>query len=157
MISDLERYQGVALRQIIISAGRAANIGIANETGRIDCFSIERTAFQIKYSTKRLSPWQFSFTADQMFEIATLLKKFNSAWMLLVCGVDGVVSLSAREFLSITESRPGGVCSIRVSRSKNSMYRISGNAKELPFAKPRGVDDLVNEAIGRQATGASAP
>jgi hypothetical protein len=157
MISDLERYQGVALRQIIISAGQNINIGIANETGRIDCFRIEKTAFQIKYSTKRLSPWPFSFTADQMFEIADLIKKFNSAWMLLVYGVDGIVTLRAREFLSITEARPGGVCSIRVSRSKNSMYRVSGNAKELPFAKPRGVDEFVNEAIGHQAPGTPAP
>ena len=156
MISDLERYQGVALRQILISAGRVVNIGTANETGRVDCFSIEKTAFQIKYSTKRLSPWQFSFTVDQMREIVALLKKFNSAWMLLVCGVDGIVSLSAREFLSISESRPGGVCSVRVSRSKNSMYRVSGNARELPFAKSRGVDELVDEALGRQAPGATA-
>jgi hypothetical protein len=147
MITDAERYHGVALRQIILSAGRPISIGTAEESGRIDSFSIERTAFQIKYSTKRLSPWNFSFTADQLFEIAALAKTFGKVWMVLVCGGDGIVCLRAKEFLSITEPRPGGVCAIRVSRNKNSMYRVSGNARELPAAKPRGVSELVSEAL----------
>lgn len=147
MISESERYQGAALRQIVVSAGRPVSIGAAETSGRIDSFSIERTAFQIKYSTKRLSPWSFSFTADQLFEIAALARTFDSVWMILVCGVDGVVCLRTREFLSITEPRPGGVCSIRVYRNKNTMYRVAGNARELPTAKARGVDELVAEAL----------
>ena len=150
MINESERYQGAALRQLIVSAGCAVKLCVTNKSGRIDCFSIERTAFQIKYSTKRLSPWQFSFTADQLFEIAALARNFKSVWMLLVCGIDGVVTLRASEFMLITEPRPGGVCSIRISRSKNAMYRVSGNAGELPFAKARGVDELIGEAIGRE-------
>lgn len=151
MISESERYQGVALRQIIVGAGRAVSIGAADSAGRIDSFSVERVGFQIKYSTKRLSPWNFSFTADQMFEIAALVRKFDSVWMVLVCGVDGIVTLRAREFLLITEPRPGGICSIRIYRNKNAMYRIVGNARELPNAKPRGVAELVAEALGQQA------
>lgn len=150
MIGESERYQGTALRQIIVSAGRPVRIGTAEASGRIDSFSIERTAFQIKYSTKRLPPWNFSFTADQLFEIAALARTFDSVWMVLVCGVDGIVSLRTREFLSITEPRPGGVCSIRIYRNKNSMYRVSGNARELPTAKARGVDELVAEALAQE-------
>jgi hypothetical protein len=149
MIGESERYQGAALRQIIVSAGRPVSIGSADTSGRIDSFSIERTAFQIKYSTKRLSPWNFSFTADQLFEISALARTFDAVWMVLVCGVDGVVSLRAREFLAITEPRPGGICAIRVYRSKNTMYRISGNARELATAKARGVDEMVSEAVGQ--------
>jgi hypothetical protein len=150
MISEAERYQGTALRQIILSAGRPVSISVADTSGRVDSFSIERTGFQIKYSTKRLSPWNFSFTADQMFEVAGLARTFGSSvWMVLVCGVDGVVCLRAKEFLSITESRPGGVCSIRVYRNKKTMYRVCGNARELPAAKARGVDEMVAEAISQ--------
>jgi len=150
MISDSDRYQGSALRQIIVSAGRPVSIGTADSSGRIDSFSIERTAFQIKYSTKRLSPWNFSFTADQLMEIAALARTFDAVWMVLVCGADGIVSLRAREFLSVTEPRPGGVCSIRIYRNRNSMYRVSGNARELPNPKPRGVSELVSEALDRE-------
>jgi hypothetical protein len=149
MISEAERYQGAALRQIILTAGRPVSIGVADSSGRIDSFSLERTGFQIKYSTKRLPPWNFSFTTDQLCEIAELARTFDAVWMVLVCGIDGIVSLRAKEFLSITESRPGGVCSIRVHRNKNSMYHISGNARELPTAKARGVDELVSEALAR--------
>lgn len=149
MISESERYQGTALRQIIVSAGRPISIGTAEASGRIDSFSIERTGFQIKYSTKRLSPWNFSFTADQLLEIASLARTFESVWMVLVCGIDGIVSLRTKEFLSITEPRPGGVCSIRVYRNKNAMYRICGNARELSTAKARGVDEMVAEALAQ--------
>ena len=156
MISETDRYHGVVLKQILVRAGRPVQVGVADDSGRVDSFSLEKTAFQIKYSTKRLSPWNFSFTTDQLFEIAGLARKYGSVWMLLVCGVDGVVSLRAKEFLSITESRPGGVCSIRVTRSRNSMYRVSGNARELPFAKPRGVDELVEEALRQEESAVAA-
>jgi hypothetical protein len=149
MISETERYQGTVLRQIVVSAGRPVSISVADTSGRIDSFSLERTGFQIKYCTKRLSPWNFSFTADQLLEIAELARTFASVWMVLVCGVDGIVCLRAKEFLSITESRPGGVCSIRVRRNRNSMYRVYGNTRELPTAKTRGVDELVSEALSR--------
>lgn len=156
MINEAERYHGVVLRQLIVKAGRPVQIGVANQTGRVDCFSIERAAFQIKYSTKRLSPWQFSFNADQLFEIASLARNYKSVWMILVCGVDGIVALKTQEFLLVTEARPGGICSIRISRSRNSMYRVSGNARELPFAKPHGIDELINEALGDEGSKVAA-
>lgn len=144
MITEAERYHGVVFRQLVVSAGRPVTFDVADSTGRKDCFRFDSAAFQIKYSTRRLSPWYFSFTVEQMWEIEGLVRQFYPVWMLLVCGVDGIVGISAQEFIGITESRPGNVASIRVSRKRNSMYRVSGNAGELPAAKSRGVDEFLN-------------
>jgi hypothetical protein len=146
MISDVDRYQGIVFRQLLLTAGRPLTIGTADETGRVDCFRVERSAFLIKFSRKRLSPWQFSFTVDQVSEIEELSRKFGSVWLMLVCGIDGVVGIRAAEFNGIIATPPGGVASIRVSRSRNSMYRISGNEKDLPYAKARGLEEFLREA-----------
>ena len=142
MITEAERYHGIVFRQLVVTAKRAVTLEVADESGRKDCFRIDDAAFQIKYSTKRLSPWTFSFTVDQLQEVVGLIRRFRPVWMFLVCGVDGVVGISAQEFIGITKSRPGNVASVRVSRKRNSMYRVSGNNGDLPLAKPRGVRDI---------------
>lgn len=150
MISELEQYHGVVLRQLIVGAGRPVTLSLVDGQGRKDCFQFEKAAFQIRYSTRRLSPWQFSITIDQLKEMVNLAQQFRPVWIMLVCGIDGVVALSWKEFVSITEARPGGVASIRVSRSRKAMFRVSGNARELPFAKPRGVDEFLDDVITRK-------
>ena len=150
MITDMERHQGVVLRKLITSAGRPVTVEALDVGGRLDSFAIEGSICHIKYSTKRLSPWLFSFTLEQLKEIAALACQTKSMWIVLVCGVDGVVTLRLEEFISVTEARPGGVASIRVSRNRGEMYRVSGNSGDLPLAKPRGVDQLIGEALQRK-------
>jgi hypothetical protein len=143
MISEAEQYHGIVLRQLVVTAGKPLTISLADSQGRRDCFCVDDAAFQVKYSTRRLSPWQFSFTIEQLQEIESLARTHRPVWLMLVCGIDGVVGLSSSEFVQITESRPGGVATVRVSRKRNAMYRVSGNADDLPFAKSRGVDDFL--------------
>jgi hypothetical protein len=143
MISEAEQYHGIVLRQLVVSSKRPLTIASADDQGRRDCFRVNGGAFQIKYSTRRLSPWQFSFTIEQLQEIEALALAYRPVWLMLVCGIDGIVALSSGEFVRITESRPGGVATIRISRKKNAMYRVSGTAGDLPFAKSRGVEDFL--------------
>jgi hypothetical protein len=143
MISEAAQYHGVVLRQLVVSSDHPVTIALADSHGRPDCFRINRAAIQIKYSTRRLSPWQFSFTIEQLQEMESLAKSYRPVWLMLVCGVDGIVALSSQEFVQITEGRPGGVATVRVSRKRNAMYRVSGNASDLPFAKSRGVEDFL--------------
>jgi len=145
MISEAEQYHGIVLRQLILGAGRPLSIALVDSQGRRDCFRVDGGAFQVKYSTRRLSPWQFSFTVDQLHEIATLARSYRPVWLMLVCGIDGVVALSSHEFIQLVEGRPGGVLTIRVSRKRNEMYRVSGNTEDSTFTKSRGVGDFLSD------------
>src|SRR5262249_1798989 len=126
MIAEFDRYHGVVLRQILVAKGDTTSLGVVNLSGRVDAFSVDRAAFQIKHSAKRLSPWQFTYIEENLAELTELRRRFNPVWAFLVCGDDGVVGLSLEELHSIVRIGQGGAGWVRVSRSRNSMYRVSG-------------------------------
>ena len=148
MISEFEYYHGVALRSIIATSPAAVSIATSDFAGRVNSYLINgRVGVHIKHSTKRLSPWQFSFTLPQLQELLDLKRTAKFVWLVLVCGPDGVVAVSLKDFASITEARAGGAVPLRIDRGRNRMYRVSGNAGALPFRKARGVVSIVADAI----------
>jgi hypothetical protein len=147
MIPEVDRYQGVVFRQILLATNAPVRIGVADLCGRVDTFSIEDAAFQIKHSSKRLSPWQFTYTAENLAELKSLNESFRPVWVFLVCGIDGVVGLSFEELTSMAELGECGAAWVRVKRSRHSMYRVSGAVSGLDRAKPRGVEQFLGEVF----------
>jgi hypothetical protein len=147
VITELERYHGVVLRQLLVAHGHSVSIGVANLSGRVDAFSIEGGALQIKHSAKRLSPWQFTYMPENLEELIELQRIYDPVWAILVCGGDGVVGLSLDELNSIVGVGDGGAAWIRISRGRNSMYRVRGTLGELARAKPRGVEPFLAEVF----------
>lgn len=145
MIADLDRHHGAVLRQIVLSCNSTVTLGVADTSGRVDTFSINSGAFQIKHCTKRLSPWRFTYLPAQVAELRELGKRHSPVWVFLVCGQDGVVGLSLNELDSILEDEPGRGGWIRVSRSANSMYRVGGARGDLARAKSRGVEGFASQ------------
>ncbi len=123
----------------MVSHRQSVTIGVRDTEGRVDSFFFDAAAFQIKHSTKRLSPWQFTYMPDNVAELAELQQHFRPVWVFLVCGLDGVVGLSLDELKSIMQGGETGAAWVRVSRSRNEMYRVSGAGGELPHAISRGV------------------
>jgi len=143
MIAEVDRYQGVVFRQLLLAHQGLVEIGVADIVGRKDSFYFNDGAFQVKYSTKRLPPWQFTYMSDNLEELRELRRRRDVVWSFLVCGVDGVVGLSFEELESITSAGAGGVAWVRVRRGRNAMYRVAGAAGDLPRAKSRGVQSFV--------------
>jgi hypothetical protein len=145
MIPDIDRYHGVVLRQLVVAAKRPLVIQLADRSGRFDCYRVGDLAMQIKHSSKRLSPWQFTFTAEQMDELTGLANSHRGAWSLLVCGPDGVLALSLGQLRRAVGQVTEGTASIRVRRARNSMFRVSGSSEELEMAFPRGVEPMLGD------------
>lgn len=145
MISDVDRYHGAVLRQLILRLGNDVRLGVVNLDGRRDSFSLGESAFQIKHSSMRLSPWRFSYTKENLSELRLLSRRFDPVWAMLVCGIDGIVGLSLSELQELVEPDARGSAWIGVSRVRKSMYRVSGALGELPLAKARGVDSFLSD------------
>jgi hypothetical protein len=143
MIPELDRYHGVVLCQLLLGHGGVVRLGMADLSGRVDAFSLNGAAFQVKHSSKRLSPWQFTYLPENVAELVRLQVGHDPVWVFLVCGIDGVVGLSLPELVSVVGGGATTAASIRVSRSRNSMYRVSGPLGSLPRAKSRGVDGFL--------------
>ena len=148
MITDLARYQGVALREVILEMGCPLRIATAPDRGRADCFWVESQILHIKYSTKRLSPWPFTFTGDQLGELAELRRVALRVWVVFVCGIDGTMVLQAEELDGLIGGDGTRTCGIRIRRKRNGRYRVSGPRGDLPYTKARGVGDIVDALRG---------
>jgi hypothetical protein len=148
MIAELDRYHGIVLRQLLVGLGTSATVGVANMSGRVDAFCINGAAFQIKHSSKRLSPWRFTYMPENLEELTLLRGKHAKVWVFLVCGTDGVVGLSYDELFSIIHIDAGLPSWVRVSRDRNSMYRVGGAGSDLPRAKARGLDPFIADLGG---------
>jgi hypothetical protein len=150
MISEFERYHGVALRSIVVSARRPVTIQTCEEVGRIDSYRLNMTtAVHIKHSAKRLPPWLFTFTGDEIRELVEVRVNSDSVWLILVCGTDGMLSLSGSDFDEVIGISPDSTPFIRVDRDRRSMYRVFGNAGKLSAAKGNGVSPIIRDAFAK--------
>jgi hypothetical protein len=147
MTDEYEFYHGALLRALIVECGVPIEISVDDIRGRVDSFSINRkVAVHIKHSEKRMSPWQFTFSLENVEELITLDRKYPSLFICLVCGSDGVVTLRPDEFLQVTGPAQSETYWIRVARPKNKMYELTGNDGTLDGKKPRGITAIA-EAI----------
>jgi len=70
---------------------------------------------------------------------------FSTTWIVLVCGIDGVVGLSYEELSEVIDTSTEIPVAIRVRRSRNTGYRVSGSRAALKRVKPMGLDALAQE------------
>lgn len=128
MIGEKERYHGVVLLRIVASSDNGVRLRALRGASR-SCYSVDDSnAMMVKYSTNRLSPWQFVVAADQCSELVALSAKFKRVLIVLVCGNDGVAVLDwevIKSALPAGSSSVGGF-SLQAKRRRRERYRISG-------------------------------
>jgi len=150
MTHDFELYHGAALRDLIITAGRPLEIKSCDDAGRINSYVINnKTSIYIKHSAKRLPPWQFTFNAENVEEISRLRANFDSLWLVLVCGCDGSLALSTKDFDLINPTDFETTSFVRVDRDRGTMYRLTGTGGKLPRKRPRGMSMVVSEIFNK--------
>lgn len=151
MFDEYEQYHGVVLRQIIVGTMHGVRIKPFGHEGRINAYGINgRIGLFIKHSSKRMSPWPFTFHIDQVADLLDLEARHPECFAAFVCGTDGVVVLdipTLHQLVSFEESESAW---IRISRKPRSMYDVSGNRAELPNKVGRGTT-IVLSAIERGA------
>lgn len=150
MIRDFERYHGLVLRRLVIESDVPVSIKKQDSLGRINSFLIDEFFFiHIKHCAKRLPPWQFSFTREQISEVGELNSRYGCGWLIFVCGIDGLVSLSYEEFVNMVVLGTVGGATIRVDRSPRKQYRVSGKSREAFCIKPEGISTVLIGAMER--------
>ena len=132
MISETERYQGVVFSRI---ARNISSLKLSQYNSRSSSsYIVNNVGIFIKYSTKRMSPWSFTFNKQHQEEIEEMNKNLEGVVVVLVCGTDGVASLSSAELKKVLDDDYEGVERITVSRPPRGKYRISGTDGKLTKA-----------------------
>lgn len=152
MIRDFERYHGVALRRLIVEASEPLTIMERDRWGRINSYLINNSiTIHIKHCAKRLPPWQFSFTADQIKELGDMNDGLDLMWLIFICGGDGIVCLSYGEFVNLVVLGAVGGTSIRVDRSPKKCYRVSGKSQDICHVKAEGLLGILDSVARVEA------
>ena len=97
------------------------------------CYLVnQKSGIYLKYSTKRISPWQFTFLPDHLNEIATIESKIKSLFLVLICNDNGICCLDYQEIAQLLlVGNMDQTKSIRVSRSTHEKYAVLGSDGKL--------------------------
>lgn len=145
MIGEFELYHGAVIRKIILEVSRDVAFVADDQVGRVNCFGIDNSVgLYIKHSSKRLPPWQFTFLPDHIDELGALEECYPTCCISLVCGIDGIASITLDEFWELNERGGATTPFIRVDRARNTVYWINGGRRGKRLGRQRGVQQIVD-------------
>jgi hypothetical protein len=148
MLKEYEKYHGTVLRALVASSQEALNIGVDDIHGRINGYVInQKVGIYIKHSSKRLTPWNYTFTEEHLSELAYLSGKYKQLFAVFVCGPDGLACLPYAKLIEIGTKTDTGQLSIGIARSRNQMYEIYGATRSLDRKIAVGVRAIL-DALG---------
>ena len=131
MLKDFEIYHGLALTRLVHASAKPVCVRPYPTADNASYVLNEEVGLYIKYSTKRLSPWRFSFSKKHQDEILEMKKRFRDVFLLLVCHRDGVVALNFGELKMILDHVHEHVEWVSASRGRGGMYSIKGSDGSL--------------------------
>ena len=150
MISEFEFFHGVVFARMLHTTQRQLSIK-PYSTSDNAAYVVDYTkGIYIKYSSKRLSPWRFSFQKRHQEKILEMKKDIGAVFILLVCNDDGVVVLTFDEFTQILSEDLETVEWISATRNRRQMYSIKGSDGRLSFKV--GKDEFLEKMFNLEET-----
>jgi hypothetical protein len=152
VIGEKERYHGIAIYRLIRGAqGSSVAVEAIEGFGGVAYLINGRVPIYLKYSTSRISPWAFSFAVEQRVNVTELRGTYGLAWLVFVCGNEGVVAADW-EWASqeLIRSPDLGAFSLTISRRRLHQFRISGAGAQggsIPIAEKTYPDAVLVSSI----------
>lgn len=145
MIKEFEFYHGVVFSKLIHNIPDGISIKLYSSPSNASYVINDNIGIYIKHSTKRMSPWRFSFQKIHQDEILQMQQQLRNIFVLLVCGKDGVVTLSFKELKTILNNMHSETEWISASRTRNKEYSIKGSDRSLE--KKIGKKDFLKKIL----------
>lgn len=147
-MAEYEQYHGIVLRALTVELAEGAHIKAYDAHGIVNCFLVNGSiGLYIKHSSKRMTPWTFSFTEDNLTELQILHEGAELAFICLVCGQDGFLTISMGELEYLSDKKQSdNSLNIHVKRRKGHMYAVGGRDR-LKDSKPRGFSEEMIHAL----------
>ena len=131
MIADSARYLGCVLSCVVDNSDGPVIIQRIYDGVAGFYMLNDKVPMFIKYTTKRHSPWSFTFTRSHQVQQQTYRDQFGECLMVFVCGQDGIVALSHDNFRNVLNENFESQESVIIKRRHAKMYQISGRDGKL--------------------------
>lgn len=128
MISQKEIMYGTVFYRLISN-----NKNTIEYNYDLDSYIINNnTALYLKYCTKRMTPWGFTFNKFHHDLIEIISKKYT-LFLCLICNDDGICCISYKEYKQIVNFKSCNINNISVQRKKRESYQVSGKSGSLNY------------------------
>lgn len=131
MINEFEFFHGVVFARLLHGTQQTISVRTFQSVSNASYVVNNDVGIYIKYSTKRMTPWRFTFHKIHQEEFDALNSRFPRVFLLLVCNDDGVVCLSYPEVKKILDNQHDPIEWISATRRKREMYSIRGSDGQL--------------------------
>lgn len=133
MIKEFEFFHGLVFARILHGTQRPLSIKPFPSSTNASYVVNEKIGIYIKYSSKRITPWRFTFKKEHQEEINLMKKELKEVFLILVCNDDGIVCLSYSELKQILDEQHQSIEWISANRNKREMYSVKGSDGKLGF------------------------
>lgn len=127
MIKEFEFYHGVVFVKLIHGVDKNISFKPYPTDSNASYVINDNIGIYIKHSAKRMSPWRFSLQKIHQDEILKMKNELAEVFVLLVCGEDGIVTLSFDDLKKVLNDVHGEVEWISASRSPRKEYTVNGS------------------------------
>ena len=131
-LNEYEFYNGVVLNRLI-RKGKPIKIDVFPTSGNNSFMINEKVGLYLKYSTKKISPWRFSFTKEHQEEMKIMRDLLENIYLVLICGKDGIACIEYEELKQVLDEYYEDVEWVSASRLKREQYSIKGSNGKLDF------------------------
>ena len=104
MISDTARSHGAFFVLLFDEIEKPVSVEKISECGTGYYLLDSKVPVYLKLSSRRKGPWQFNFFQSHQLAQHDLFVKYGECFTCLVCGCDGIVGLSMREFREVLDT-----------------------------------------------------
>ena len=133
MIREFEFFHGPVFARMLHATKNPLSIEPYHSSSNASYILNGKIGLYIKHSTKRMTPWRFSFATEHQEEIAEMKGKLDNVFLILVCNDDGIVCLSYEELKQILDENYAPTEWVSVSRNPRQMYTVKGSDGSLKF------------------------
>lgn len=133
MIKEFEQYHGAVFSRLLHKTQNKIAIRTYPSQSNASYILDEKMGLYIKHSTKRMSPWIFTFKKTHQDEILEMKKKLEEVFIVFVCYTDGIVCISFDELKLILDQYHEEVEWVRICRRPREKYALVGKDGHLKF------------------------
>ena len=131
MINEFKAYHGSAFAELIDESTVPITLFRPDLSNNAVYILNNSIGLFIKHSTKRVSPWRFSFQSDHVTNLQELTQEFDHAFMVLICGRYAIAVLNNCEIRDLLPLNSPSTSWVSVNSSHNTMLTIEGSSGKL--------------------------
>lgn len=133
MTKEFEQYHGAVFSRLLHASSEPLYFKFYPTKSNSSYIINGMAGLYIKHSTKRASPWRFTFAKSHQDEIFEMYERFGEVFTAFVCHHDGIAVLKFEELKKILDENHDDVEWVSVARRRRTQYTVAGTDGKLNF------------------------